>query len=350
MNAIVIDTETTGFDKEKDELLQVSIIDEEGNTLFDEYVCPERVREWPEAQNVNQITPEFISSYPCISVFKDQLQRILQAADLIIGFNTQFDLGFLAAADITPRDDVQQVDVMREFAPIYGEWSTNNQNYRWKSLWVCAEYYGYDWAETRMHNSLADTKATLHCYKELLKDKNRIEERRMKIAVAYFSRADENYFGGKMIYVEKGNTEIAAGFVKELCDADEIKLIMEKPYAPEYRKCVEEAKQHLMENARPALVGLPESIAEYDAIVLGYPNYCGTIPMPVATFLETYDFTGKRILPFCTNEGSGMGNSVDDIKKLVPDAKIGESLPVFGSRAADAKPEIEAWLRRGALL
>ena len=167
----------------------------------------------------------------------------------------------------------------------------------------------------------------------------------MKIAVAYFSRADENYFGGQMKYVKTGNTEIAAGFVKEICGADEIKLIMEHPYSAEYMKCVAEAKAHLAANARPALVGLPESIAEYDVIILGYPNYCGTIPMPVATFLEAYDFTGKKILPFCTNEGRGMGNSVKDIKKLVPTAEIGEGLPVFGSTVAEAKPEIEKWLK-----
>lgn len=168
----------------------------------------------------------------------------------------------------------------------------------------------------------------------------------MKIVVAYFSRADENYFKGAMKYVKTGNTEIAAGFVKELCGADEIKLVMEKPYSAVYMECVAEAKKHLEENARPALVNLPESIAEYDVIVLGYPNYCGTIPMPVATFLEKYDFAGKKILPFCTNEGSGMGNSVKDIKKLVPNAEIGEGLPVFGSTVADSKAEIEAWMKR----
>lgn len=172
----------------------------------------------------------------------------------------------------------------------------------------------------------------------------------MKIAVAYFSRADENYFRGQMKYVKKGNTEIAAGFVKELCDADEIKLVMEKPYSAVYMECVAEAKKHLEEGARPKLIGLPESIAEYDVIILGYPNYCGTIPMPVATFLEKYDFSGKRILPFCTNEGSGMGNSVKDIKKLVLTATIGEGLPVFGSTVADAKAEIEAWLKQADIL
>lgn len=72
--------------------------------------------------------------------------------------------------------------------------------------------------------------------------------------------------------------------------------------------------------------------------------------MPVATFLEAYDFTGKKILPFCTNEGSGMGNSVKDIKKLVPTAEIGEGLPVFGSTTAEAKPEIEKWLKKSGLL
>lgn len=172
----------------------------------------------------------------------------------------------------------------------------------------------------------------------------------MSIAVAYFSRADENYFRGQMKYVKVGNTEIAAGFVSELCGAKEIKLIMKQPYSPDYKTCVAEARTHMIENARPELVNLPQSLEEFDTIILGYPNYCGTIPMPVATFLEAYDFSGKIILPFCTNEGSGMGNSAEDIKKLVPGAEIGKGLPLFGSTVSDSKEEIQAWLKACGVL
>ncbi len=172
----------------------------------------------------------------------------------------------------------------------------------------------------------------------------------MKAAVVFFSRADENYFEGKMRYVKKGNTEIAAELIRELTGADCIRLQMAKPYAADYMTCVAEAKQHLLDHARPELVGLPDNMNEYDVLYLGYPNYCGTIPMPVATFLERYDLKGKRIMPFCTNEGSGMGNSIKDIKDIVPDTAIGKGLPIHGSTVSDSKDEIRSWLAEAKLL
>ena len=128
----------------------------------------------------------------------------------------------------------------------------------------------------------------------------------MKQLIAYFSRADENYFGGQMKYVEVGNTEIAAQKLQKLTGADLFRIEMKCPYSPEYKKCVAEAVKDKKENARPELAGFPESIGDYDEIFLGYPSYCGTMPMAVFTFLEHFDFSGKKIRPFCTNEGSGM--------------------------------------------
>lgn len=119
-----------------------------------------------------------------------------------------------------------------------------------------------------------------------------------KILVAYFSRAGENYFGGAIKSVAVGNTEICADLIKQTFpDADLFKIEMAAPYADNYRKCVSQVTADMMLHKRPALTALPESIAAYDAIVLGYPNYCGTIPMAVATFLEAFDFTGKSCCP-----------------------------------------------------
>jgi len=75
-------------------------------------------------------------------------------------------------------------------------------------------------------------------------------------------------------------------------------------------------------NARPELTNTVENMESYDVIYLGYPNWWGTMPMAVFTFLESYDFSGKTIIPFCTHEGSGIGNSERDIKKLCPKAKV----------------------------
>lgn len=171
-----------------------------------------------------------------------------------------------------------------------------------------------------------------------------------KVLTAFFSRADENYFGGAMRYIEVGNTEVAAGLANELIGSDMFKIEMREPYSPVYLTCIDEAKKDLREGRRPELVSVPDSIDQYDTIVLGYPNYWGTIPMAVVTFLEKFDFTGKTILPFCTNEGSGMGSSESDIKKYARGADVKAGLSINGSRAADSKPALEKWLKANGIV
>ena len=171
-----------------------------------------------------------------------------------------------------------------------------------------------------------------------------------KTLIAFFSRADENYFGGAMRYVKVGNTEIAAGIMKELIEADTFKIEMKAPYSPVYMTCIEEAKKDLRAGARPELKSMPENIDGYDTIVLAYPNYWGTMPMAVYTFLEHFDFTGKTILPLCTNEGSGMGSSERDIKKTCPGAEVKKGLPVTGSAAANSRSSLERWFAANGLI
>ena len=169
-----------------------------------------------------------------------------------------------------------------------------------------------------------------------------------KTLIAYFSRADENYFGGAMRYVKVGNTEIVCNLMKELIDADSFKIEMKNPYSPVYMTCIEEAKKDLRAGTRPELVALPESIDGYDTVVLAYPNYWGTMPMAVFTFLEAFDFAGKRILPLCTNEGSGMGGSEKHLKKVCPDAKIEKGLSITGNQAAQSQDKAAKWAKKFA--
>ena len=170
-----------------------------------------------------------------------------------------------------------------------------------------------------------------------------------KTLIAFFSRADENYFSGAMRYVKVGNTEIVVNLMKDMISADIFKIEMRNPYSPVYMTCIEEAKRDLREKARPELTNYLDSIDEYDTIVLAYPNYWGTFPMAVATFLERYDFTGKTILPLCTNEGSGMGGSEREIKKLVPGADVRKGLPIHGSEAANSTGTVKKWLSSNGL-
>ena len=168
--------------------------------------------------------------------------------------------------------------------------------------------------------------------------------------IAFFSRADENYFGGAMRYVKKGNTEIVCEKIKELIDADTFRIEMKHPYSPVYLTCIDEAKKDLRENARPKLVSMPESIEKYDNIILAYPNYWGTIPMAVVTFLESFDFSGKTIYPLCTNEGSKMGKSESDIKKYASHATLKKGLSVVGSQAEKSKDDVEKWLKSNRIM
>lgn len=162
--------------------------------------------------------------------------------------------------------------------------------------------------------------------------------------IAFYSRADENYVNGIIKTLETGNTEIAAGIIKELTGADMFKIKQAEEYPKDYNECIAKAQEDQKKNARPELKEYPKSIEEYDVIYLGFPNYWSTMPMAVFTFLEHFDFSGKIIKPFCTHEGSGLGGSEADIKRLCPKAKVEKGIAIRGSRVEGSVKDIEKWL------
>ena len=166
----------------------------------------------------------------------------------------------------------------------------------------------------------------------------------MAALIAYFSRADENYFSGQLKTIPVGNTEVVARTIQSLTGADLFKIEMKAPYAADYNTCIAQAQKAQRAGARPELTAWPETLDGYDAIYLGYPNYWGTMPMAVFTFLEHYDFTGKTIHPFCTHEGSGMGRSEADIRRTCPGAVVTPGLAVHGSNAGKAEGDVRKWL------
>lgn len=166
----------------------------------------------------------------------------------------------------------------------------------------------------------------------------------MASLIVFFSRRDENYVGGMLKNLEVGNTEAAASIIKELTGADTFQIVPQKAYSKEYNACTAEAHADQQRNARPALKNLLDSLDGYDTIYLGYPNYWGTMPMAVFTFLEHYDFTGKTIRPFCTHEGSGLGSSINDIKRLCPTAMVDKGIAIRGSTVNHSIKEIQQWL------
>ena len=164
-----------------------------------------------------------------------------------------------------------------------------------------------------------------------------------KILVTYFSHAGENYFGGKIVNITKGNTHVLAEIIAEMYSADLFEIKTNKKYAFKYAACTQEAKEELKENARPKLAD-DIDISKYDVIILGFPNWWGTMPMPVCTFLEKHNFEGKIVLPFCTHEGSEMGKSEQDLANIIPLAIRKKGLPVRGSKVKEAESAVAEWI------
>ena len=167
----------------------------------------------------------------------------------------------------------------------------------------------------------------------------------MAALIAFYSRAGENCFGGAYRRIAVGNTEKAAEMLADLTGGELYKIQQAQPYSEDYQTCIAEAKADLQRKARPEVLDLPEDLDVYDEIYLGYPNYWGTMPMAVYTFLEHYDLTGKTIHPFCTHEGSGLAGTVRDIQGAARGAVVAKGLAIHGSQVDGAKPAIEKWAR-----
>lgn len=158
---IVLDTETTGLRGWSDHLLTVGIVDGDGTEVAYFEICPPaECCEWPEAEEVNGIAPADTVAWPAVEDVVPELQRILDAADKIIGYNIGFDLEFLRGAGIA-LPECEYVDVMKMFAPVFGTWSDWFGSWQWQTLATAAAYVGHDWDADGAHNSLADARATL---------------------------------------------------------------------------------------------------------------------------------------------------------------------------------------------
>ena len=153
-----------------------------------------------------------------------------------------------------------------------------------------------------------------------------------KILVAYFSHS--------------GNTRVIANDIHDIAGGDIFEIKAVQTYPEDYDAVVEKAKQELHSGYKPALKTKVENIGQYDVVFIGYPNWWGTFPAPVKTFLSEYDLSGKTIAPFCTNEGSGLGRSVEDLSKLCPKATLLDGLALRGSTVKTAQNNVSVWLRK----
>ena len=168
----------------------------------------------------------------------------------------------------------------------------------------------------------------------------------MKNLIIYYSRKGENYVGGSIKNLQKGNTEIAAEFIQKPVGGDLFEVDTVKPYSADYTACTQEAQAELRSNARPELKAYLESIDGYDTIFVCGPCWWGTYPCAVFTQLERLDFTGKRVFGLMTHEGSGLGSSERDLKKVCTGASIGKGLAVQGGSAAQSEKLVADWAQK----
>lgn len=168
---IILDIETTGFSNTDDEILQVSIIDGDNTVLFNEYMKPAHTERWDNAEAVNGISPVMVKDEKPFEFYKEKINEIIKGADLVLGYNVTFDLGFLYENGIERVANDKIVDVMFMFAKYYGDWNEYHCDYIWKKLIFASEHFNYTWEENA-HNSLGDVKATLFVYNKLIELQN----------------------------------------------------------------------------------------------------------------------------------------------------------------------------------
>lgn len=152
-----------------------------------------------------------------------------------------------------------------------------------------------------------------------------------KILVVYFSHS--------------GNTRLLAEQIGEFTGGELFEIQPVDAYSGEYQAVVDQAKKEINAGYKPALKARLENIGDYDVIFVGSPNWWSTIAPPVTTFLSGYDLKGKTIVPFMTHEGSRMGRSVSEIKKLCPGSTVLDGFPVRGSEVKKSQGNVMKWLR-----
>lgn len=147
-----------------------------------------------------------------------------------------------------------------------------------------------------------------------------------------------------LYFSQSGNTEAVANFIHDAVGGDIVKLETETPYPSNYNELVDYAQEEQRENARPTLSTHIDNIDEYDTIFLGYPNWWGDMPMPIYTFLDEYDLSGKTIAPFITHGGSGLSGTPAKIQSEEPNATVTQGLAVSGSSSRNSQSIVTNWL------
>ena len=170
-----------------------------------------------------------------------------------------------------------------------------------------------------------------------------------KNLIIYYSRKGENYVNGQIIDLKKGNTEICAEFIQKAVGGTIFEIETVEEYSKDYHRCTEEASKELKENARPKLKNYLEDISDYDNIFVCGPCWWGIYPSAVFTQLERLDFTGKKVMALMTHEGSGLGNSERDLRRMCKGAVFGRGIAVHGADAVKSETAVAAWAKKNII-
>lgn len=200
---VVFDTETTGVNQTRDEILSISICDGHGNELFNSLVRPTKHKQWPDASKVNGIYPRDVRNAPTLKEITPAIQQHLLGNKLLVGYNTQFDLSFLVQAGVFEEWPGATFDVMREYATVRGTKRSQYGGYRWSKLADCAASYGYRFG---VHDAREDAKATAFCYRALLSDEK------------YLTRKIDELME-RIIHVSVNQTKATSANVMELVES-----------------------------------------------------------------------------------------------------------------------------------
>ena len=141
-----------------------------------------------------------------------------------------------------------------------------------------------------------------------------------------------------------GNTENVAKSIQSQTDSDSFEIVPATPYSDDYDTVVDLAQEEQRNNARPAISGNIENIEQYDVVYVGFPNWWGDMPMILYTFFDTYDLSGKTVALFCTSGGSGLSNTIKEVKSLEPNATVTAGLHIGSSSASNPDNAVSEWL------
>ena len=183
---------------------------------------------------------------------------------------------------------------------------------------------------------------TMSCSGNTGTKEKKVMEKNTKVLIVFFSHAGENYAVGN---IKVGNTKLVADEIQKVTGGDEFEIVAERNYDMPYASLTKLAKEEQERNEKPAFKGEVKDIDQYSTVFIGGPVWWGTYPQVMFSFFDKYDLNGKTIIPFTTHEGSGLGNVVEDLKKLYPNATFKEAFSIYGHETRNDLSKVSKWMK-----